>query len=39
LILRAEGKTPDALKRLHQLVTDALKPYPEVQLEEWLKAA
>jgi phosphomannomutase/phosphoglucomutase len=39
LILRAEGKTPDALKRLHQLVTDALKPYPEVQLDEWLKAA
>ncbi|MFN3420314.1 MAG: phosphomannomutase/phosphoglucomutase [Armatimonadota bacterium] len=39
LILRAEGKTPEALKRLHQLVTDALKPYPEVQLEEWLKAS
>jgi phosphomannomutase/phosphoglucomutase len=39
LILRAEGKTPDGLKRLHQLVTDALKPYPEVQLDEWLKAA
>ncbi|MFA0745963.1 MAG: hypothetical protein LASZOEIN_002777, partial [Candidatus Fervidibacter sp.] len=39
LILRAEGKTPDALKRLHQLVTDALKLYPEVQLDEWLKVA
>ncbi|MFN4179790.1 MAG: phosphomannomutase/phosphoglucomutase [Armatimonadota bacterium] len=39
LILRAEGKTSEALKRLHQLVTDALKPYPEVQLEEWLKAS
>ncbi|MCS7265855.1 MAG: phosphomannomutase/phosphoglucomutase [Armatimonadetes bacterium] len=37
LILRAEGKTPEGLKRLHQLVTDALKPYPEVQLDEWLK--
>ncbi len=39
LILRAEGKTPEGLKRLHQLVTEALKPYPEVQLDEWLKAA
>ncbi len=39
LILRAEGKTPDGLRRLHQLVTDALKFYPEVQLDEWLKAA
>ena len=39
LILRAEGKTPEGLKRLHQLITDALKPYPQVQLDEWLKAA
>lgn len=39
LILRAEGKTPDALKKLHQLVTDALKVHPEVQLDEWMKVA
>jgi phosphomannomutase len=39
LILRAEGKTPDALKRLHRLVTDVLKLYPEVQLDEWLRTA
>lgn len=39
LILRAEGKTPNALKQLHQLVTDALKVHPEVQLDEWMKVA
>lgn len=39
LILRAEGKTPEGLKWLHQLVTDALKPYPEVELQAWLKVA
>ncbi len=38
LILRAEGKTPEGLQRLHQLVVDALSPYPEVVLEPWLKA-
>jgi phosphomannomutase/phosphoglucomutase len=35
LVVRAEGKTPEALERIKRILEDALRPYPEVAPVRW----